>query len=63
GNRTFFTNQQGDVLSIEVSTYTGPTGGPAADAAFKTAGTITGVADLNGPGQSGQTTGKWKQVG
>ncbi|MFM8979691.1 MAG: DUF2950 family protein [Planctomycetia bacterium] len=63
GNRTFFTNQQGDVLSIEVSTYTGPTGGPGADAAFKTSGTITGVADLNGPGQSGQTASNWKQVG
>lgn len=63
GNRTFFVNQQGDVLAIDVSTFTGATGGPAADDAFAASGAITGTVDVNGPGQTGQTASNWKQVG
>ena len=62
GNRTFFTNQGGDVIATELSTYTGTGAGPDADAAFiqgGTAGSITGSVAIGGTGMDGQT---WKQV-
>ena len=62
GNRSFFTNQAGDVLGIEVPAYSGTGAGPAADAAFVAAGTITGTVDIGGPGQSGVATAAWVQV-
>jgi prepilin-type N-terminal cleavage/methylation domain-containing protein len=61
GNRTFFTNQGGDVIATESATYSG-TAGPAADAAFQTtatAGTITGAVAI---GVVGRDTNTWKQV-
>src|SRR5262245_43819161 len=61
GNRTFFTNQGGDVIATESATYTGTTG-PLADAAFQasaTAGTITGPVAIGVVGKDGNT---WKQV-
>jgi len=61
GNRTFFTNQGGDVIATESATYTGTTG-PAADAAFQAsaaAGTITGAVAIGVLGKDGNT---WKQV-
>lgn len=61
GNRTFFTNQAGDVLTCEVAAYSGTTTGPAADAAFTVAGTITGNVDIGGPGQNGAGF-DWRQV-
>lgn len=63
GNRTFFTNQVGDVLAIEVATFTGPGGGPAFDDAFATGGAMTGATAVGGAGQTGSTTSTWKQVG
>ncbi len=61
GNRTFFTNQGGDVVATERSTYSGTATGPASDAAFKPAdaGKITGAVAIGVVGVDGQT---WKQV-
>ena len=61
GNRTFFTNQQGDLTTTESAAYTSTTG-PGADAAFgaaATAGTITGPVAIGTVGKDGNT---WKQV-
>ena len=59
--RTFFVNQGGDVLACEVPAYSGSGNGPPADRAFETAGSITGLADVGGPGQNpdGEV---WRQV-
>jgi len=61
GNRTFFTNQAGDVIACEVAGYSGTGSGPNADAAFDLAGFITGNVDIGGPGQNpgGEN---WRQV-
>jgi prepilin-type N-terminal cleavage/methylation domain-containing protein len=61
GNRTFFTNQAGDVVGCEVAGYSGTGAGPAADAAFQAAGVITGTVDIGGPGQNGGGE-IWRQV-
>jgi prepilin-type N-terminal cleavage/methylation domain-containing protein len=61
GNRTFFTNQGGDLVATESSSYSGATG-PGPDAAFQasaTAGTITGAVAIGVLGKDGNT---WKQV-
>ena len=63
GNRTFFTNQAGDVLGCEVNTYSGTGNGPAGDAAFAVAGAITGSVDIGGPGQTpAAAAAVWVQV-
>ena len=59
GNRTFFTNQGGDVVGTEDNAYSGTGSGPASDAAFQAAGTITGAVAI---GVAGQDTNIWKQV-
>ena len=59
GNRTFFTNQGGDVIGAEDGAYSGTGNGPAADAAFQVAGTITGSVAIGVPGADANT---WKQV-
>jgi prepilin-type N-terminal cleavage/methylation domain-containing protein len=59
GNRTFFTNQGGDVVATEDSTYSGTGNGPGADSAFQAAGAITGAVAIGGAGADGNT---WKQV-
>jgi prepilin-type N-terminal cleavage/methylation domain-containing protein len=61
GNRTFFTNQGGDVIATEWSGYSGTGVGPASDAAFKPAdaGKITGAVAI---GVAGVDTRVWKQV-
>ena len=61
GNRTFFTNQAGDVLSTEVVGYSGTGAGPTGDAAFAVAAAITGTVDIGGAGQNpgGEI---WRQV-
>ena len=61
GNRTFFTNQGGDVVATEKNTYSGTAVGPASDAAFKPAdaGKITGAVAIGVAGVDGST---WKQV-
>ena len=58
GNRTFFTNQGGDVITTEAAAYSGTAGGPAADAAFQVAG-ITGSVAIGVAGTDGNI---WKQV-
>lgn len=63
GNRTFFTNQAGDVLGCEVSTYSGAGSGPVSDAAFVVAGAITGQVDIGGAGQTPvAASAVWVQV-
>jgi hypothetical protein len=59
GNRTFFTNQGGDVIASENSAYSGTTAGPLPDAAFKVAGAITGSVAIGVVGADGKV---WKQV-
>lgn len=61
GNRTFFTNQGGDVVATEFAAFTGTGAGPQSDAAFKPAdaGKITGAVAI---GVAGVQGGVWKQV-
>jgi prepilin-type N-terminal cleavage/methylation domain-containing protein len=58
GNRTFFTNQAGDVVATEDSTYSGTLVEPVSDAAFQAAG-ITGNVAVGAMGVDGNT---WVQV-
>ncbi len=63
GNRAFFVNQRGEILQTKMDalpydTTTNP--GPAADAAFTTAGSITVAPALNAVGQDGNT---WTPLG
>ena len=59
GNRTFFTNQAGDVVATESNSYSGSGAGPAGDAAFQNANSITGAVAIGIAGADGNT---WKQV-
>jgi prepilin-type N-terminal cleavage/methylation domain-containing protein len=59
GNRTFFTNQGGDIVGSEDGAYSGTGNNPAPDAAFQAAGTITGSAAIGAPGTDGNI---WKQI-
>jgi prepilin-type N-terminal cleavage/methylation domain-containing protein len=59
GNRTFFTNQGGDLVGSEDGAYSGTGNGPAPDAAFQAAGIITGSVAIGVAGQDGNV---WKQV-
>ena len=59
GNRTFFTNQGGDVIATEFNGYSGTGAGPLPAAAFKVAGTITGSVAIGVAGSDGHV---WKQV-
>ena len=59
GNRTFFTNQGGDVVATESSDYSGTGNGPDGDAAFQTADAITGPVAIGIEGADGNI---WKQV-
>ena len=61
GNRTFFTNQAGDVIACEDAAYSGTTSGPAADAAFEVAGFITGNVAI-GPAAVSVDGNTWRQV-
>lgn len=58
GQKTYFTNQAGDVLVTEDAKYAGPGNGPAPDAAFRGPG-IAGVAAIGVAGMDGNT---WTQV-
>ena len=61
GNRTFFTNQAGDVVATEDEAYSGTTKNPAADAAFSKddPGVITGKVAVGAVGNDDNT---WRQV-
>ena len=59
GNRTFFTNQGGDVVATEANGYSGTGNGPNGDAAFQNANAITGAVSIGIAGADGNT---WKQV-
>ena len=59
GNRTFFTNQGGDVIATEFAGYSGTGAGPVGAAAFKIAGAITGSVAIGVAGSDGHV---WKQV-
>jgi hypothetical protein len=58
GQKTYFTNQMGDVLATEDPRYAGPGNGPAPDAAFRGPG-ITSPAAVGGVGNDGNT---WMQA-
>jgi prepilin-type N-terminal cleavage/methylation domain-containing protein len=58
GNRTFMTNQSGDVTTTEDAAYSGPACGPAADAGFVTPG-LTGVLAIGAAGTDGDV---WRKV-
>ncbi len=60
GNRTFFTNQRGEIVATEDSRYSGSHGGPPPDSAFEAAGTITGVVAVGVAGADGNT---WRPIG
>ena len=62
GNRTFFVNQGGDILTAEVSTWEGLDNGPPADAAFTTANDITSAAAIDAVGQLPATAGVWRKA-
>jgi prepilin-type N-terminal cleavage/methylation domain-containing protein len=59
GNRTFFSNQAGDVIATEHGPYSGTGLGPPSDAALKVAGAITGTVAIGAMGSDGHV---WKQV-
>jgi prepilin-type N-terminal cleavage/methylation domain-containing protein len=59
GNRTFFTNQGGDLVATEDSDYSGSGQGPNGDSAFQNANAITGAVAIALVGADGNT---WKQV-
>jgi prepilin-type N-terminal cleavage/methylation domain-containing protein len=61
GNRSFFTNQGGDLVTTEAATYTGAAGSPQAGAAFQ-AGGVTVITGAVAIGVAGQDTNTWKQV-
>jgi hypothetical protein len=59
GLRTFFVNQEGDVLATESAAYTGTGAGPKPDAAFKAARKITGPTAAGRKGADGNV---WQPV-
>ena len=63
GNRSFFVNQGGDIVATENTTYTGPTAGPAADAAFRAGSVANAITGATATGTLGLDGGNWKQAG
>ena len=61
GNRTFFVNQGGDIVTTEDSTYAGPNTGPNPEAAFGGAG--TSITGNTATGQTGRDGNFWRQAG
>jgi hypothetical protein len=60
GNRTFFVNQSGDIITTDASAYSGPGNGPDPSAAFRGAGTtITGIMATAMTGRDGNF---WRQA-
>jgi hypothetical protein len=63
GVRTFFVNQQGELVFTECSSYSGPGSGPAPGAALlagASANSITGMVATAGTGRDGEF---WRSVG
>jgi prepilin-type N-terminal cleavage/methylation domain-containing protein len=62
GNRTFFVNQGGDIVTTEDQAYAGPGSGPASNAAFSpgAGATITGMTATAMTGRDGNF---WRQTG
>lgn len=63
GNRTFFVNQGGDIVTTEFATYSGPNLGPLADAAFRAGSTSGGITGQTATGATGVDNNFWKQAG
>ena len=63
GNRTFFVNQGGDIVTTEDSTYSGPAGGPDPDSAFVAGSAADGITGQTATGATGVDTNLWKQAG
>ena len=61
GNRTFFTNQAGDVIATESAAYSGTTAGPPGHAAFQ-GGAMNNILGNVAIGTVGGDTNTWKQV-
>ena len=61
GNRTFFTNQAGDVTTTEDATYSATGAGPAANAAFDPVGG-GGIDGTTAIAVAGNDNNIWKQV-
>jgi hypothetical protein len=59
GDRTFFVSQSGDLQATTDERYSGPGGGPAADAAFVVKGNIVGPAAIGVKGSDGNV---WREV-
>ena len=61
GNRTFFVNQGGDIVTTEDTAYSGPNAGPDPEAAFSgTGATITGPTAT---ATTGRDNNFWRQAG
>jgi prepilin-type N-terminal cleavage/methylation domain-containing protein len=61
GNRTFFVNQGGDIVTTEFDQYSGSGNGPPSNSAFAGAGnTITGNVAT---GMTGRDSNFWRQTG
>ena len=63
GVRTFFVNQQGELIFAARSSYSGPGAGPAPGAALRAgmaANSITGIVATGGTGRDGEF---WRSVG
>jgi prepilin-type N-terminal cleavage/methylation domain-containing protein len=62
GNRTFFVNQGGDIVTADDQNYSGPGNGPAANSAFAPGGgnSITGRVAT---GMTGRDGNFWRQTG
>ena len=61
GNRTFFVNQGGDIVTSEDSTYAGPNAGPDPESAF--GGTGTSITGNTATGMTGRDGNFWRQAG
>ena len=61
GVRTFFTNQAGDTFACDAEAYSGNGEGPAADAAYRDAGSIAGRIAEGAPGRNPDGEA-WRQV-
>jgi prepilin-type N-terminal cleavage/methylation domain-containing protein len=61
GNRTFFVNQGGDIVTTEDANYSGPGNGPDASSAF--AGTGTSITGNTATAMTGRDGNFWRQTG
>ncbi len=63
GVRSFFVNQQGELIFASRSSYSGPGAGPAPGAAFRGSGSVNSIAGLVATGTTGRAGDFWRSVG